>query len=142
VPIPCDDARRAFGDARVSSQRRAIVEAACTLRGAFTVEELTEATRSRDVSAGTATVYRAVGALEASGWLEQVGKRGESALYARCDAGSRHHHHVVCERCGRVEATECPVRVSPADGGFVVTRHEVTLYGLCPACMQHHEQGA
>jgi len=38
---------------------------------------------------GTATVYRAVAVLLGSGWLERVGERGGSALFARCSAGDR-----------------------------------------------------
>ena len=126
----------AFGAARVSPQRREIASAAAGLAGAFTVEELGRAVRSEDAGIGTATLYRAVAALEANRWLERVGERDGSILYARCDAGSRHHHHVVCEGCGRVVATECPVTIAAGRkaGGFRITRHEVTLYGLCPAC--------
>ena len=131
-----NDVDAAFGSARVSPQRRAIVSAVEELAGAFTVEELARATHARHASIGTATVYRAVAALEASGWLERVGERDGSALFARCNAGGHHHHHVVCEQCGRVEVTDCPVVIAAAANpdGFRITRHEVTLYGLCPAC--------
>ena len=145
-----DDARAAFGSARVSPQRRAIVGAARSLTRAFTVDELAETTRARDSSAGTATVYRAVAALEASGWLEQVGKRGESALYARCPGTDHHHHHVICEGCGRIEVAECPVELRDSEphdlavdpGGFLITRHEVTMYGYCPQCAASRRKGA
>ena len=143
MPLESDDARSAFGDARVSPQRRAIIDAINSLTGAFTIDALAEATRAHDGSAGTATVYRAVAALETTGWLEQVGKRGESALYARCAAGE-HHHHVVCEGCGRIEVTACPVVIGEPDVGdrFVITRHEVTLYGYCPECAASRRKGA
>ena len=74
--------------------------------------------------------------MEAAGYVERVGARGSSALYARCGTRS-HHHHIVCDGCGRVAHAECPVAVdmpSKRADGFVVTRHEVTLYGLCPTC--------
>lgn len=136
MPASHNDVRSAFGSARISPQRRQIVSAALELRGAFTVEDLARATHARDTYIGTATVYRAVAALEGSGWLERVGERDGSALFARCSAGAHHHHHVVCEQCGRIEVTECPVVISTAENpdGFRITRHEVTLYGVCPAC--------
>jgi Fe2+ or Zn2+ uptake regulation protein len=131
-----NDTNAAFGSGRVSPQRREILSAALELTGAFTVEDLACTTHARDTSIGTATVYRAVAALEGSGWLERVGERDGSALFTRCNAGAHHHHHVVCEQCGRVEVTECPVVISAAENpdGFRITRHEVTLYGVCPAC--------
>lgn len=113
------------------------------MAGAFTVEELEAVVSASGPPAGMATVYRAVAAMVASGFLERVGERDGSALLARCHAGTHHHHHIVCDQCGRIEATECPV-VAPrgsAAGAFIVTRHEVTLYGLCPECAHHTSGG-
>jgi Fe2+ or Zn2+ uptake regulation protein len=106
------------------------------MRGAFTVEELAAAVHALDAKASaTATVYRAVSAMEAAGHLERVGVRHGCALYASC-ADSGHHHHVVCDGCGRTAAAPCPLGGTPAADGFVVTRHEVTLYGLCRECAE------
>lgn len=110
--------------------------------GAFTIEELAESLRvaaasSGAAAVGTATVYRTVAAMESTGFLSRVGARAGSALYARCTDAS-HHHHIVCDGCGRFTATPCPIDtpvLSPGStGGFVITRHEVTLYGLCAEC--------
>lgn len=128
-----------FGAGRVTPQRRLIATLAAEWPGAFTVDELAAAVRSRDHAASVATVYRCVAALAENGWLERVGERDGAALFTRCAAGDHHHHHVVCDGCGRVAAAECPVAPSVSAGeagGFVITRHEVTLYGLCPACAE------
>lgn len=128
-------AKAAFGSRRITAPRRAIAEAACGMSGAFTVEDLAEVTQAGDSKAGSvATVYRAVAAMEQSSFIERVGSRGGQALYARCGS-RRHHHHVVCESCGRMAEADCPVDAAAlTNTGFVVTRHEITLYGLCPAC--------
>jgi Fe2+ or Zn2+ uptake regulation protein len=121
----------------VTPQRRLVAEVAGAWPGAFTVEELSATVRAQDRAASVATVYRAVAALAENGWLERVGERSGSSLFTRCAAGDHHHHHVVCDGCGRVEAAECPVVSAVSAGGasgFVITRHEVTLYGLCPEC--------
>ena len=131
-----------YGPGRVTPQRRLIAETASEVPGAFTTDELAAAVRAKDPAVGVATVYRAASALVLSGWLERVGERQGSALLARCNVSGGHHHHVVCDGCGCIEATPCPVvtlgpgshpQSGPA-GEFVITRHEVTLYGLCPAC--------
>ena len=89
-------------------------------------------------------MYRAVGALERSGWLERVGERAGSALFSVCPASGTHHHHVVCDGCGRVSALDCPLDRGVTDaaerGGFTVTRHEVTLYGLCAECAAERDE--
>jgi Fur family transcriptional regulator, ferric uptake regulator len=137
---------RAYGAARVSAQRRAIAAAVTALAGAFTVDELAAALRRRRGRAGVATVYRAVAALEASRWLERIGQRDGSALFARCAEGMRHHHHVVCGDCGRVAVIRCPgVGKTTRSGrrqGFLITRHEVTLHGLCADCRPSHNAEA
>jgi len=130
--------RSAFGAARVTPQRVRIARTAASMPGAFTVEELVRALGAAGEDAGTATVYRAVAALEDSGFLERVGERGSSALYLRCAAHAGHHHHLVCTGCGRVEIAECPIEpvlALAADRcGFTLTSHDVSLYGLCAAC--------
>lgn len=138
------DIGAAYGAGRVTPQRRLVAQVAADMQGAFSVEDLAAAVRTRDAATGVATVYRAVTAMLTSGWLERVGERDGSALFVRCHAGTHHHHHVVCDGCGRVEATACPVDVAPMDRthrGFVITRHEVTLYGLCPECVAENDAG-
>lgn len=135
-----DDPRLVFGAGRMTTQRSTIMAVAETMRGAFTVDALAVSARAEDPAIGVATVYRAVAAMEASGWLERVGERAGSALYARCPAGTHHHHHLICTGCGRLEAADCPLESVSASArtqsGFVLTGHEVTLYGLCPDCAE------
>lgn len=130
--------RSAYGGARLTGQRRLIAEVAGALPGAFTVDELAAAVRNTDAASGsTATVYRAVSAMEAAGFVQRVGDRGGAVLYARCEE-SAHHHHIVCDGCGKIAHAACPLgaeaQAAARDTGFVITRHEVTLYGLCPTC--------
>lgn len=130
-----DEARQAFPAGRMTGQRRRLVQMVSSMPGAFTIEELAEKVRAADGSAGSvATVYRAVAAMEDSGFVTRVGSKAGSALYARCGVEG-HHHHIVCDGCGRVAAADCPLpKQTAAAQGFTITRHEVTLYGLCPDC--------
>lgn len=127
-----------FGSGRTSEQRRAIAAAADAFGSAFTVDDLVAAARRTAPRIGVATVYRAVAAMESAGALERVGSREGSALYARCDR-SEHHHHLVCTGCGKTAHAPCPLGPDAAgvpseQDGFVVTSHEITLYGLCREC--------
>lgn len=137
-----DPVHEAYGQGRMTDQRRSVALAAAAMPGAFTVDELAEEVRDAfAASIATATVYRAVAAMEAAGSLERVGVREGAALYVYCGAKG-HHHHVVCDSCGRVAETTCPIDVAAVStDGFVVTRHEVTLYGLCPACASSKADG-
>ncbi len=126
-----------YGHARTSAQRATIAHAVEELGGAFTIDALREALHPEHSGIGLATVYRAIAAMEASGWLQRVGDREGSALYTRCTGGA-HHHHLVCTECGAVARADCPLDAtvipSAVSAGFIITHHEVTLYGLCSKC--------
>lgn len=130
--------RVAYGTRRVTPQRQRISSAAAAMPGAFTVDDLMERLSRCCEPPGTATLYRAVAALETTGFLERVGERSGAALYVHCAGHRGHHHHLVCTGCGRVEATECTITAeldsAHRHSGFTVTGHDVTLYGRCGDC--------
>lgn len=130
-------ARTLYGGGRLSAQRALIAETVASFPGAFTAEDLHEAVLRIAPGTGLATVYRALGAMHAAGSVSAVGERAGSALFARCDRHD-HHHHLVCTACGAVVGIDCPLGTetlaSAARAGHLVTRHEITLYGLCAGC--------
>lgn len=129
----------AYGTGRSTAPRRAVASAASRFGRAFTAEELAGRVRRDSPGVSTATVYRSIAAMAASGFLAQVGDRDGAALYAHC-AEPGHHHHAVCTSCGATAYTPCPVQgpgLAPAvPEGFIVTSHEVRLYGLCAKCAE------
>lgn len=135
--MTAEEFRAAYGSGRITRPRALIAETARSLPGAFSASELAGAVRSRDSRIGLATVYRALAALEASGWLTRAGERDGAALFVRCGAAG-HHHHLVCTQCGHVEHAPCPVEPALAEAarasGFRITEHELTLRGICGAC--------
>lgn len=86
---------------------------------------------------GLTTVYRALQALSEIGEADTLRIAGGEGQYRRCSL--RHHHHLVCRRCGRaVEVAGRTVerwaeRVA-AEHGFADIEHTVEVIGLCPPC--------
>lgn len=83
------------------------------------------------------TVYQTLNDLTAMGELGQLDVGLGSA---RFDPNLEPHHHLVCDRCGRVEDVAvdvlepaAPAAVATA-GGFRVTRTEVVFRGQCADC--------
>jgi len=138
---PNDQRHSLYGGGRMSAQRAIIADAVLGLPGAFTAEELHRAVTALSPGVGLATAYRALAAMQAAGTLTVVGNRDGSALLARCDRHD-HHHHLVCTTCASVVAIDCPLgdaTLAAAErAGHLVTRHEITLYGLCSACRGVH----
>jgi Fur family ferric uptake transcriptional regulator len=87
-------------------------------------------------SVGRASVYRALEQLEELRLIQRVDLGADAAGYERVNLGGRHHHHLVCERCGRVvpfedAGLERAIRHLSSRLGFEVEGHDVTLRGRC-----------
>jgi len=87
---------------------------------AWSVAELHRQLGDADLS----TVYRNVHFLRRKGIIDGVPLHGGQARFEL--ARTRHHAHLVCERCHRAECVPCPVRAK--------SDHYFELRGLCSVC--------
>ena len=88
-------------------------------------------------SVGLATVYRALQGLVDAGRVDVFRRDTGEALFRLCNPV--HHHHLVCERCGRVEEIDaCEVELWASRvarrHGFSITGHQADVFGVCEAC--------
>ena len=85
-----------------------------------------------------ATVYRNLKTLMEEGWLVAVQLPGEGQRYEL--SGKDHHHHFLCNDCGRVYELEgCTPRIkTKLPRGFRALHHDLLLYGTCAACLPAH----
>ena len=103
----------------------------------LTAEDVYKILLADNMDVGLATVYRVVAQLEAAGILARHSFDAGRAVY-ELDHG-RHHDHLICVACGRVEEFNDPTiearqQVVAADKGFALAEHRLTLYGRCAAC--------
>jgi len=86
------------------------------------------------------SVYRTVHLLQALRVVRRV-QLGEGAQrYELADDFRAHHHHFVCERCGRIEdVRRCPLE--GADLGVSVRSHHLELFGVCRQCAPREAHG-
>jgi Fur family ferric uptake transcriptional regulator len=120
---------------RKTRQRAVIREVFERTNRPIGAQEVLAAAQQQVGGLGIATVYRTIKALAEEGWLVPVDLPGEPPRYEL--AGKDHHHHFHCRNCGKVFELQGCVdnlkRLVPQ--GFVVTGHEVLLYGQCAACL-------
>ena len=82
------------------------------------------------------TVYRNLHSLVEGGKIRTLLLGDQVARY---DPETSEHDHFICERCGRVSdlflrrARRIDL-TSLARDGYVVTTHNVTVYGMCRVC--------
>lgn len=89
-------------------------------------------------SVGRASVYRTLDQLERLNLVQRVEIGGDAAGYERVDPG-QHHHHLVCEECGRLapfadRALERAIEAVSREADFEIAAHDVVLRGRCPEC--------
>ena len=122
---------------RVTRQRLAVAEALTAAGRQLSAQELYRRIHRRDPSIGRATVFRTLEALVVAGVARRLELDGHVYGYVACRP--EHHHHLACDRCGRVEDIDeayiRPVaeRVA-ANLGFRIDDARVDFYGLCESC--------
>ena len=106
----------------------------------LTAQEIFDELRADGQVVGIASVYRALELLSRMGLVRRV-DLGRAACYEPAHPGGEHHHHVVCDTCGKVAAFEDPALEKAIDRlarrlKYSVGEHEVVLRGACPDCRQ------
>ncbi len=95
--------------------------------------------RQTDRGVGLASVYRALDLLAGLKLVHRVDVDG-TACFEPADPSGVHHHHAICNRCGKMSAFEDPKleRVIDEVGrrlGYDVDAHDIVLHGACPDCI-------
>jgi Fur family ferric uptake transcriptional regulator len=124
---------------RVGSSRRAVVSVLARRDCCLTVPEIVDAVQSQGREIGIATVYRVVDLLAERRLVQKLDLGDGRAHYERVELADEHHHHLVCNECGRVEpfadeSLEAALRRVEQDTGFAVASHDVLLRGACDDC--------
>jgi Fur family ferric uptake transcriptional regulator len=88
---------------------------------------------------GLATVYRVLTQFEQAGILERSHFESGKAVYELNEG--KHHDHLVCTSCGRVEEfydaeIERRQQTTATDKGWILQDHAMSLYGLCGDCVK------
>ena len=143
-PTSTADRLAAAGE-RVTRQRLLVADALASAGRQVTAQDLYERLRRLDPRIGRATVFRTVEALVAAGVARRLEQDGHVYGYVACRP--EHHHHLACDRCGRVEEigegyiTPVAERLA-AERGFQIDDARLDFYGLCARCAAEVRQPA
>jgi|AFSR01.1.fsa_nt_gi Fur family ferric uptake transcriptional regulator/Fur family peroxide stress response transcriptional regulator len=124
---------------KLTPQRLAIVEYLQQCSHHPTAEEVLAAVNAKFPLASRATVYNTLNWLKENGYLAEIHEGG----VMRFDPNLEPHHHFVCRQCGRVEDVAWEM-VGPwphctLPERYLVEGFDLTLRGLCAACVQQAE---
>jgi Fur family transcriptional regulator, ferric uptake regulator len=127
---------------RSGGARRLVVELLGEQDCCLSAQEIHDAVRARGGRVGIASVYRALDGMDALGLVQRIDLGDGVARFEPAHAGGDHHHHLVCDDCGKVEPFEDSSLETAiervADGrGYTVAAHDVVLRGACEDCRHH-----
>lgn len=126
---------------RAGEARCAVVDLLASQHCCLSAQEIFDELRSSGRPVGIASVYRALDVLSSLKLVQRLEMGEGVARYEPLHAGGEHHHHLVCGRCGKVQAFEDGDLESALDRlagrhGFGVQAHDVVLRGECAECRQ------
>lgn len=86
-----------------------------------------------------ASVYRVLELLQDHNLISRIDVGDGVARYELVDPAGAHHHHMVCDQCGRLVPFDDPALEKSINRlsdrlGFRTKDHEVTLHGDCRDC--------
>jgi len=122
---------------RNTRQRAAVLDMLDSLTQFSTAQDIHARLRESGSTVGLTTVYRTLQSLADASQVDVLRSEDGEAMYRRCT--DRHHHHLVCERCGRTIEVDSPAVESWADEiashhGFTDIHHTLEISGTCGDC--------
>ena len=125
---------------RDGGARRAVIELLGEQSCCLSAQEIFDRLRAQGRRVGIASVYRALEQLTRDGYLQRIEVGGDSARFEPIHPdGEHHHHHLVCDDCGKIEAfaddeLERALAKLERRTGYTVEGHDVILHGACSNC--------
>jgi Fur family ferric uptake transcriptional regulator len=121
----------------MTPQRLMILSAIESSREHISAEEIHARVAAMYPNVNISTVYRTLELLKKLGMLYEI-DLGEGRIRYHAE-GSGHHHHLVCQGCGKVididEATLSSLKdILLRDYGFSADLRHVGIFGLCKSC--------
>jgi Fur family ferric uptake transcriptional regulator len=119
--------------------RERVIELLADQSCALSAVEIEDSLRSRGHPAGRASIYRVLELLVEHGLVERVAVGDGQARFEPADPSGEHHHHLVCDHCGRLVAFDDPGLERAIDSlsdrlGVKIESHDVLLRGACERC--------
>jgi Fur family transcriptional regulator, ferric uptake regulator len=124
---------------RNGGARRIVVEHVGAQPCCRSAQEIYDGIRGDGGRIGIASVYRALDQLVELELVQRVELGDGVARYEPSHTTGEHHHHLVCDDCGRVDpffdpALEQALEAAAARLDAGMRAHEVVLHGHCPDC--------
>lgn len=105
----------------------------------LSAEDVYKALLDSGEDVGLATVYRVLTQFEAAGLVTRHHFESGHSVFEVNEG--KHHDHMLCVKCGRIEefvdeVIEERQRAIAKKAGYAMTDHSLYIYGICKNCQQ------
>jgi Fur family transcriptional regulator, ferric uptake regulator len=123
---------------RAGRARQLVISLLAQQRCCLSANEIFESLRAKDRKIGLASVYRALDELARLQLVQRL-EFADAARYEPLLPSGEHHHHLMCDDCGKVEpfadgGLERALDRVGGGLGYRVEAHDVLLRGACADC--------
>ncbi|MGO9751563.1 MAG: Fur family transcriptional regulator [Solirubrobacteraceae bacterium] len=124
---------------RKARARSALIDLLANQPCALSALEIEDRLREGDQRVARASIYRILELLGEHGLVARLELGDGTTRYELIDPGGEHHHHLVCDECGRVvpfddRDLERAIERLTRRLEFRADEHEVVLHGACSDC--------
>ena len=131
---------------RNGGARRAVIEHLGAQPCCRSAQEIFDGIRAEGGRVGIASVYRALDQLVELRLVQRVELGDGIARFEPSHTGGEHHHHLVCDDCGKVEPFSDPGLEQALERAarrlaYGMHAHEVVLHGNCGDCRERPTVG-
>jgi Fur family ferric uptake transcriptional regulator len=124
---------------RAGGAREAVIDLLGRQSCCLSAQEISDRLRRGGSDVGIASIYRALDLLHELGLVQRVEFGEGVARYEPVVPGGEHHHHAVCDKCGRVTAFEderLEQQLEQLAGRLKhsMSGHDLVIHGECPRC--------
>jgi Fur family ferric uptake transcriptional regulator len=127
---------------KITRQRLQVINAIVLNHEHLTPTALHKMVQQAYPGIGRVTIYRTLDILAKLGLICEVHADGSCRSYL-LKSNSKHHHHLLCSRCGIVvDFSDCELVELKNDlsrrTGFTIEGHLLEFSGVCPKCQVSH----
>ena len=127
---------------RAGAARREVIGFLDSQSCCLGAQEIHDQLRASGRAIGLASVYRVLDTLTDRGLLQRLEFGDGVARFEPIRDDDSHHHHLVCDECGKVETfsderLERALRDVESKSAYAVAAHDVVLRGACTACAEN-----
>jgi Fur family ferric uptake transcriptional regulator len=124
---------------RAGGARGAVISLLGRQNCCLSAHEISQELHESGSDVGIASIYRALELLHGMGLVQRVEFGEGVARFEPVTPGGEHHHHAVCDRCGRVtpfedERIEKQLERLAGNLKHSMSGHDLVIHGECSRC--------